>query len=245
MTFYRHYLLAASGISPGAALRDLRELNAQPTIAAAASTPAFDTDTGAYIANLQTQSTLALISESLNRSARDFDAFLERHVTMDWDAQRQRIYEHFGLVPKGETIALDDGSDEEAGGAGFGRSTRLGRGQTVNGTQKDSPLGRSLFKASHLQKSVLGSPGRPGTDQATLFADVADKATKTGSMVVDDRFLREKEGRYADKVQQLNEARLQGKFYPILREFASTESESGGDQVRRIITVVTSGNADV
>lgn len=50
-------------------------------------------------------------------------------------------------------------------------------------------------------------------------------------MNLDDRFLREKESRFADKVQMLNEARLHGRSFPILREFAALEAESGGDQV--------------
>ena len=230
----RHYLLAASGISPGAALRDLRELNAQPAAAGPISSHAFETDTGAYIANLQTQSTLALISESLDRSARDFDAFLERNVTMDWDAQRQKIYEHFGLVPKGQPVTVDDDSNEAFGVSGqgsFGRSARTGRGRKSNGVEEGSPLGRSIFNASNLQRSVLGSPGRAGSDQATLFADTADETSRSFAGGLDDRFLRDAEAKYAEKVQLLNEARLQKKSFPILQEFASVEADTIGDQV--------------
>jgi nuclear pore complex protein Nup93 len=36
-------------------------------------------------------------------------------------------------------------------------------------------------------------------------------------------------GQYAEKVQQLNLARLQGKCYPILDEFATVEMHTGGD----------------
>lgn len=222
-----HYVLAGSGVVPGTALRDLNDLNLPPAAAQAATT-----DTGAYVAHLQSQSTLALITESLNRSARDFDAFLERTVTIDWDAQRQRIYEHFGLVPKGaEAGVVDDaaGSIGAPDQRGFGRSTRRGRGPAADG-RRDSSLKDSVFGASAFQKSVIGSPGRGIADQAALFTDTAEKAGGENVKGLDDRFLLEKERRLAQRVRTLNEARLEGNFYPILQQFASAENESGSDQ---------------
>ncbi|KAI9833687.1 MAG: hypothetical protein M1826_006778 [Phylliscum demangeonii] len=227
-----HYLLAASGISPAAALRDLKGLSGQIGQGAPSSAPALGVDNETFVANLHRQSTLALINESMNRSRRDFDAFLERTVTMDWDAQRQRIYEHFGLVPKSDSGAPHDGSFGTSGKAGFGRSTRAGHSQHASGTSKTPNAGRSVFAAASSQRSVLGSPGNPGSDQATLFADTANKAAQSGGGSIDDRFLRDKEGRYVQKVQSLNEARLHKKAYPVLREFALAEGEVGsGNQM--------------
>nr|7TBI_G1 Chain G1, Nic96 R2 [Saccharomyces cerevisiae]7TBI_G2 Chain G2, Nic96 R2 [Saccharomyces cerevisiae]7TBJ_G1 Chain G1, NUP93 R2 [Homo sapiens]7TBJ_G2 Chain G2, NUP93 R2 [Homo sapiens]7TBK_G1 Chain G1, NUP93 R2 [Homo sapiens]7TBK_G2 Chain G2, NUP93 R2 [Homo sapiens]7TBL_G1 Chain G1, NUP93 R2 [Homo sapiens]7TBL_G2 Chain G2, NUP93 R2 [Homo sapiens]7TBM_G1 Chain G1, NUP93 R2 [Homo sapiens]7TBM_G2 Chain G2, NUP93 R2 [Homo sapiens] len=53
-------------------------------------------DVDTYLSNLQTKTTLSMIADGLERSARDFDAFLEENVTLEWEAQRKRIYQHFG-----------------------------------------------------------------------------------------------------------------------------------------------------
>ena len=232
--YRRHYLLAASGISPGSALRDLNDLNATTGVGAIPQQAEFDTDNAAYVSNLQSQSTLALIAEGINRSARDFDRFLEENVTMEWDAQRLRIYQHFGLVSKeGEGASGDDlyGSPAHVWRGGFGKSSRRGRGLKSSTTQAGSPSGGSLFGASGLQKSVIGSPGRAGAGQTTLFADVGEKNGGISQAGVDDRFLREKEAKFADRVQLLNELRLQDRVYPVLQEFGNVEAQAGGDQV--------------
>lgn len=67
-----------------------------------------------------------------------------------------------------------------------------------------------------------------------MFADTADKAISSGSTAPDDRFLREKQGKFADGVQRLNEARLQDRLYPVLKEFASVEKEAATEQVYAI-----------
>lgn len=216
-------------------MRDLNGLNgpgapAQPV----QTTPAFDTNTDAYIANLQSQSTLALINESLTRSARDFDAFLERTVTIDWDEQRQRIYEHFGLVPKGADLGNVDEGGSFSGGQdqrGFGRSTRKGRGQTADDGRREAAMRQSAFGTSSFQRSVIGSPAQGLSDQASLFTDTAEKASATNVEGVDDRFLREREKRLAERVQALNAARMDDRFFPVFHEFAAAEAQSAGDQV--------------
>lgn len=79
-----------------------------------------------------------------------------------------------------------------------------------------------------MERSVLGSPGRIGQSQATLFSDVAEAAT---GVVPDNRFQREKQGKFAERVRQLNEARLEKKAYPAFAAFKDVEKESGVDQV--------------
>ncbi|KAI9811705.1 MAG: hypothetical protein M1832_000702 [Thelocarpon impressellum] len=231
-----HYLLAASGISPGSALRDLNELNAQAQASGAGpQAPAFDTDNEAYLSSLQSQSTLALIAEGLNRSAQDFDRYLEENVTMEWDAQRQRIYEHFGLAPKGASAAAGAsayGSPGPVQQGSFGRSSRRGRGQKPAEAQPGT-AGGSVFGASGPQRSVIGTPGRAGAGQATLFADVDKGAGTQGS--TDERFVRERQAKFAEKVQRLNEARLEDKVYPVLQEFGTVEAQAGGDQTSQLV----------
>ncbi|KAI9820332.1 MAG: hypothetical protein M1827_005954 [Pycnora praestabilis] len=234
-----HYLLAASGISPGAALRDLNAFKAQATgTSTTQPAAAFDTDIESYVANLHAQSTLDLIADGLERARRDFDVFLEENVTMEWDAQRKRIYEHFGLVPKGSDN--DNGENNSYGASipgargSFGRSRR-GRAQELNGSKTGNPSRGSAFGTSGMQKSVIGAPGPVDSGNATLFVDVAEKAGSSGSNLQDDRFTRDKQAKLAQKVQLLNEARLQERVFPILQEFANVEAQAGGETTGQII----------
>lgn len=136
---------------------------------------------------------------------------------MEWDAQRRRIYEHFGLVKKTDApeAEFDPATSQAARGA-FGRSSRRTRG----------PGGSSINGASYgASKSVLGAVGSRTTRQS-LFSDVAEK-TPTGGVTSapDDRVQREKQVKYGDKVKQLNIARLDENLYPILQQFADVETQ--------------------
>ncbi|CAP91637.1 Pc13g05680 [Penicillium rubens Wisconsin 54-1255] len=196
-----HYLLAASGISPGQALRDLKSMDPQASLA----TPAreldhFDPDNQRFLRNIQQRGRQVMIAEGLTRAQRDFDAFLEEKVDMDWEDQRQKIFHHFGLSQK-----------DAAGAGGLKTASR-----------------RSVFGRSGLEKSVIGTPGA-GLASRQIFEDPAERNEGTVSQSPDLRFQREKMGHYAEKVQQLNLARLQGKCYPILDEFSYVEVQAGGD----------------
>lgn len=169
-----------------------------------------------------------MIDDGLKRAQRDFDAYLEEHVDINWEEQRKKIYEHFGLEARGtNSPSYDPITYPSLGGSGsFSRSSQKGRRSTVTRPGHATP-NRSVFGHSGMQKSVIGTPG-VGSGNATLFADVADK-NGTGPGVQDDRSLREKQGKYADKVQRLNEARLQERAYPVLQEFADVEGQPGGE----------------
>lgn len=181
---------------------------------------------------MQQQSTLKMIAEGIDRAHRNFDAFLEEHADINWELQRQKIYEHFGLVSKGSDGPDDGANVYSPGGRGsFGKSSR--RGRTVNGERPgQNTLNRSIFLDSGLQKSVIGTPG-VGSPNATLFADEAEK-NGTPAKSQDDRFVREKQAKFAKVVQELNQTRLQQNFYPLLKEFSNVESQPGGEVSARI-----------
>lgn len=223
-----HYLLAASGVNPGAALRDLNAFNAQASpIVGTQPRPDWDPDSHKYVEQLMEQSTMDMIQEGISISHRNFDAFIEEHVDIDWNSQRKKLYEHFGLVPKARDKLFDSTYYSTPGGKGsFGRPSRAGRGSKAGPDRQETP-GRSVFGKSGMQKSVIGTPG-VGSDNAPVFRDVADKSSQ-GPSAQDDRFLREKQSRFADKVQRMNEARLQELAYPVLQEFADVEGQPGGD----------------
>jgi nuclear pore complex protein Nup93 len=144
LTSCRHYLLSASGVKMGSTLRDLNHFSTQGGIGANGTAQnLFDTDVDGYISNLHSQSTLSLIQEGLEQSKRDFDAFLEDNVQIEWDRQRQRIYEHFGLGRQSEDMAASQSTFGNTAARGaFGRSTRKGRSM--------GPKGASMHGASSL-----------------------------------------------------------------------------------------------
>jgi nuclear pore complex protein Nup93 len=232
LTGIRHYLLAASGVSTASALRDLNNFSQSAAALTAPPAGAADTDIEAFVSNLHAQSTLDLIQEGLEQSKRDFDSFLEENVQMNWDAQRRRIYEHFGLAKPSENLAesVDDTFAETAGGA-FGRSSRrsraLGASLSASGGMSFGPQG--------LTKSVLGNSSFHGTLRGSALGDTSDK-TPAGALQAgaELRFERDKAEKYAVQVKELNSARNQENAYPVIHKFLEVEEQAGIDVGRSI-----------
>jgi nuclear pore complex protein Nup93 len=217
----RHYLLAASGVSTGATLRDWQSFATQAGLSTTGASGPVDTDLEGYIANLQSQSTLAMISEGLEQSKRDFDTFLENNVQMEWDAQRRRIYEHLGLARPAENLNASQGDTASPAARGaFGRSSR-------RGPMSGSTRGGMSFKGSTMPRSVIGTPGAKGFGRSTAAMESPEKSVL--SPPPENRFTRDKQEKFAGKVRQLNLARLRDEVYPILKEFAEVEQSSGTD----------------
>jgi nuclear pore complex protein Nup93 len=235
-------LLAASGVSTSAALRDLNNLNAQAGIAIAPpSNVVPDTDPETFVSNLQTQTTLDLIQQGLEQSKRDFDAFLEENVQMNWDAQRLKIYEHFGLAKPGGGPADDEptplGTSQRERGA-FGRSSRRSR-----------PLGASSagmsFGPGGMTRSVLGNSTLRGSTHGAKFTDVPEKVVKSSSgnsltSGLDNRLQRDKHEKYAAKIYSptspsLNGERNRESCFPVLHHFAEVEQSVGIDHTAALV----------
>ncbi|KAH7380625.1 Nup93/Nic96-domain-containing protein [Pyrenochaeta sp. MPI-SDFR-AT-0127] len=210
-----HYLLSASGVKMGSTLRDLNQFSSQAGLSA--TTPAqnlFDIDVDGYISNLHSQSTLALIQEGLEQSKRDFDTFLEDNVQIEWDKQRQRIYEHFGLGRQSEDMAASQSTFGSTARGAFGRSTRKGRSMGP----KASVNGKSTFGASGGGPPVLGASvsvlgGRDGSDKSVLG----------GATGPQDRYARDKQEKFMDEVKKLNDARLRENTFSVFHAFSDVE----------------------
>ena len=228
LTLTRHYLLSASGVKLGTTLRDLNQFSTQAGVAANVSASTFiDTDVDSYIANLHSQSTLALIQEGLEQSKRDFDAFLEDNVQMEWDKQRQKIYEHFGLGKQSELAASQATFAATATRGAFGRSTRKGRSmgaKSVNGAS---------FAAS-TSTPVIGSVMSP-YQRGTANGDSSEKPTLAGQVSFGDRATREKQERFMGAVRRLNVSRQEEQSFPILDEFGRIEEEAMGEGVDHFV----------
>lgn len=145
---------------------------------------------------------------------------------MDWDVQRRRIYEHFGLAKAGD----DDSGRETVGPASASVRGAFGRSSRRGGAAQSLRNGKASFGASAMSRSVLGGSVSRNTSQTSLFTDVADKAgsaaTSNGG---DDPFTRTRQEKYGAKVKELNTARLQEVVYPLVQQFASVEQEANGD----------------
>ncbi|KAM0815156.1 putative Nucleoporin NIC96 [Seiridium cardinale] len=224
------YTLAASGMDPGAAVRDLNYFDIQAgRVERPVAGPA-EIDVDTYLANLQQKTTLDMIADGLERSVRDFDNFLQDNVTEEWEAQRRRIYEHFGIKPRDSPLDAAGTPRESLGG--FGRSRRGKGGKSTVGGEKSSVFGRS-----NLQKSVIGTPSKIGSHQAD-FTDVESQNTKAnvnGVGSIDDRFLREKQTKLAERIRELNTARLDQRPFPLLYELSQVENVSGDRHAQNLV----------
>jgi nuclear pore complex protein Nup93 len=232
-----HYFLAASGVDPGAAVRDLGAFGLQARERGAGAQGAGfgggigEVDVETYLSNLQTKTTLSMIADGLERSVRDFDSFLEENVTMEWEAQRKRIYQHFGIKPREETAgatqpAARASTPSKEGQGTFGRSRRKAS-QAPGGERPEKRA--SLLGRSAMQRSVIGTPSRIGS-HAPEFTDVEarkDAPGLNGVGSMDDRFLREKQGKLAEKIHEFNDARQRGLPIYLCRDLAELESKSG------------------
>lgn len=185
----------------------------------------FDPDNQRFLRNIQQRGRQVIIAESLSRAQRDFDTFLEEKVDMDWEEQRQKIFEHFGLSQKEGASA---GSFRSTTRGAFGRSGRQFKPGGTATSHGPAASRRSVFGRTALDKSVIGTPGT-GLASRQLFEDPTERTEGPTASQPDLRFLREKMGHYAEKVQQLNVARLRGHTYPILHEFSEVEMHTGGD----------------
>lgn len=185
-----------------------------------------DTDFDGYVEGLYRQSSLDLVEQGLAQAKKDFDSFLEEHVQMEWDVQRARIYEHFGLVkPSRATIAAREATGSDSDRGAFGRSSRRGK------------LGASTLGSATMQKSVLGTASTNGLSKSTLFSDVAEKEVNLGmpTPVPQDRVLRDKQDRYSAAVKNLNISRLEDVPYHLFQKFAEIEAQPSAEDTSHFV----------
>jgi nuclear pore complex protein Nup93 len=189
----------------------------------------------AYLRSRKDQNVASSIEDGIRRTARDFDSFVTKNVTMEWEAQQQRIFEHFGLAPKTSTLpeassnSAFNGEASAFGASSFERS-RLGGSVGPGGPA-------SVWAKSSMGGSVLGrSLSRSITEtsntnfQGSLFADV-----DASRQVEISRQVQLRQQSYARAVKRMNETRLGadpgvGNF-SIMKEFSELTGASGNDMV--------------
>ena len=228
-----HYLLAGSGVAPGKAYKDLQALDRDGAGTDYRPAEPFDPDNEKYIRNLQQRGREAIIRESMDRVNAEFDAFLHESLNINFDEQKQRIMEHFGLLTRSDD---GDGSSSRTspapGTGGFGKSSR--RSKTAFGDSAKAST-RSVFGRSGLDKSMIGNPGM-GASTISFFGEEGNNTTAGAlSKGQNERYLRDKERFFMQRVEQLNQARLKEKGYLILYEFRQVESTAGGESPRQLV----------
>jgi nuclear pore complex protein Nup93 len=219
-----HYLLSASGVNTGQALRDLERLAEESIPQGAAPEQVASAVTGVKfdLARRHHDDFQAMVDSRVEKAQDDFNKMIEEKLGgVDWASQHQRIYEHFGLKkPQGLGATTRDS---------FGPSETGGFGLTSRRSRLGASVGGKSFGVPGLARSVIGAPGVRGARQSQ-FADVQEKLPTDGMRIVpEDRILRVKQNKYADRVKELNIARLQERAYPILGKFADVESEPSGE----------------
>lgn len=219
-----HYLLSASGVDTSEALRDLEDLagtRTQPP-----SVPPIAAGVKQTLADKYQNDFQQMVDSHIRRAHEDFDLMIEERLHgVDWDAHRQRIYEHFGL--KKPQNNADGQQAQEGTQSSFGRaSRRVGRASTAN---------KSQFGIPGMSKSVIGSVG-PRAPRSSAFGDIAEKMPADGfRSAPDDTMQRKRQDQYAERVQDLNVARLQDTVYPLLANFADVEGEPSKDDTSMLV----------
>lgn len=223
--------LAASGINANQALRDIDDLESSTATARPPPTERFDYETPAEMKEalgyMHTNQFGSKVDDAYRRAQIDFNKMIQAQLhDMDWTHNRQRIYEHFGLrKPKLGSADNESTTMRESGGFG-----RLSRHSKLGGAS----FGQS-FGLPGATRSVIGSTNER-SGRISTFGDVADKLTGDGLRPApEDRVQRIKQAKYADKVKELNVARMQENAYPLLHKFNDIEAEPSHEDTSMLI----------
>ena len=229
------YLLAASGVPQGATRKDLDAFAAESSSRATEAPPEDDFHIEKYVANLQARTTREMMDEAVEQSKRDFDTFLQENLQINWDHQRQRVYQYLGLakpIDREDVQTSQISSQTPVARGAFGQSGRQTRGVDARGK---STL-RGSMGASSMNRSVLGGSIARGSTRQNFFKDVEEKAGENGILsATNDPMKRSKEERYANKIKELNISRIEDVVYPVIEQFARVELEGGSDTPKHLL----------
>lgn len=216
-----HYLLSGSGVTPGQAYRDFQKLDAdvpQPIISS--TRVDFAEEGSAYLKGMQTKGREAMLRESMDRVYQDVDKFIEESLGIDFDEQKKRIMQHFGL------IARDDNTDGSGAFTGsFGRT---------QSPAKNKESRRSVFGRSALDKSMIGNASSVA-GSSSFFGGPVTNISSGLSKHQSIRDLRGKERAFVDKVEAMNKTRLEERPYNVLQEYKAVETEFPRDVPKQLV----------
>lgn len=213
-----HYLLSGSGVDPLKAYKDFQQIDGDVAPVLPSSRLDMAEEGSAYLKGMQTKGREAMLRESMDRVYRDVDAFIDESLGIDFDEQKARIMQHFGLAPQDTR-----GPASESTGS-FAQSRNASRNKAS---------GRSIFGRSGLDKSMIGNPSALG-GSSSFFAGQAPLTRNQSA-----RDLRDKERRFMEKIEALNDSRCNEKPFKILRELKDVENSVPGDVPKQVIDAYT------
>ncbi|KAK6357889.1 hypothetical protein TWF730_007246 [Orbilia blumenaviensis] len=204
-----HYLLQAAGVNSEQALKDLEsvDFSFEETPVRTTVTSQIDTDIDGFLRNRKEQSISKAIDEGIRRTTLEFESYLLNNLNIDWDDQRKKIYEHFGL-----TKPSDGGQSTPFGQSSFGVSAAGRAGASI--------YGRTRLTHASLGSLVLGAPPKVG-NQTWAFEDTV-KENQGAPM--EQMFNRQ--GSYAKAVQKLNDSRTDGASPKLIESFLDVTRSS-------------------
>ncbi|KAK3049444.1 nuclear pore complex subunit [Extremus antarcticus] len=227
-----HYLLSASGVNTGQALRDLTDLattNTTTTQGATEALAAIDpTGVKQTLAQQHQNDFQKMVDSHVQKAQDDFNKMIDEKLHgVDWDAHRQRIYEHFGLKKPQESQDPLASTNGMASNASFGKSSRFR-------SRYGASTANNAFDVN-MTRSIIGTPGPNGV-RKSVFGDVAEKMPVEGMRPApEERGMRMKQEKYIERVKELNVARLQEKAYPLLHKFSEVEGEPSNDDTSMLV----------
>lgn len=176
-------------------------------------TAAFE-DIGDYVNVQRHESILSAIEQSLSSSARDFDRFVSENVSSDWKKSTKNVESALQSVLKKRQLSGSSPSSPEK------RLQKLS-GEKALEPEKNS-LGSVAFGKEN--KSALSWGSKPSGNILSAqyrFEDVKKDGGNASKMNPNTSFaLRKKFELYAQVIYKLNEARQDGRWYPLCTVFA-------------------------
>ncbi|KAJ9655048.1 nuclear pore complex subunit [Neophaeococcomyces mojaviensis] len=215
-----HYLLSGSGVTPGQAYKDFQKFDADtPQPFASTARVDFAEEGSAYLKGMQTKGREAMLRESMDRVYQDVDRFIEESLGIDFDEQKKRIMQHFGLMAKDDTA-----NEPGVSTSSFARSQSPAKNKSGR---------RSVFGRSGLDKSMIGNASSIA-GSSSFFGGTVTNVPSGLSKHQSIRDLRGKERAFVDKVETFNKTRLEEKPYNILQEFKVVEKEYPRDVPKQL-----------
>ena len=221
-----HYLLANSGVAFDDIDSSLRFLRKEEGTASAASTSAHlrgvagdqgsatrvqtPMEIDSYLKMKKEENILSSIESLLSNAARDFDAFVNANLNLDWNQRKNTIRENFGILVSNKSGV--SGTSEDTGATG------------TTGAPRD-------FLASTLRGHGL-QPDIPIWGNSSLRI-LNDNSNESKLNVNENYLVRENFETYAKIINRYNNARQAGQPIPLTKEFMGIMSQHPNDTKNR------------
>ncbi|ODV87460.1 hypothetical protein CANARDRAFT_26856 [[Candida] arabinofermentans NRRL YB-2248] len=200
-----HYLLVGSGITIEEIQSELDSIDCHAIDPSAASqaglttslnTRDFHGDIDSYISNQKDENILSAIEQSLSTAATDFDRYVNQNITIDWKQRKTELRDSLSALLKRGKPSTDIVSlpTKKPKAVKESLDTQLTWGNVKTKSILSSKFGFSDIKQSSDRKPIIN----PNVSYA----------------------LRQKFELYAQVIYELNDAREEGKSYPLSTVFA-------------------------